>query len=68
MVQIMAGLITYLLLAIFCYNQHQENVSVKRLREICIKIRNEMSLADIVNGTGLWVYLPPDLVNPHASL
>ena len=68
MVQIMAGLITYLLLAIFCYNQHQENVSVKRLRKICIKIRNEMSLADIVNGTGLWVYQPPDLVNLHASL
>ena len=68
MVQIMAGLITYLLLAIFCYNQHQENVSVKRLREICIKIRNEMSLTDIVNGTGLWVYQPPDLVNLHASL
>lgn len=68
MVQILSGLITYLLLAIFCYNQHQENVSVKRLREICIKIRNEMSLADIVNGTGLWVYQPPDSVIPHASL
>lgn len=66
MVQMLAGLITYLLLAIFCYNEHQENVSVKRLREICIKIRNEMSLADIVNGTGLWIYQPPDSVHPYA--
>jgi hypothetical protein len=59
MVQMLAGLITYLLLAIFCYNEHQENVSVKRLREICIKIRNETCLADIVNSTGLWIYQPP---------
>jgi len=66
MVQMLAGLITYLLLAIFCYNEHQENVSVKRLREICIKIRNETSLSDIVNGTGLWIYQPPGLINPYA--
>jgi len=66
MVQMLAGLITYLLLAIFCYNEHQENVSVKRLREICIKIRNETSLADIVNGTGLWIYQPPGSVHPYA--
>jgi hypothetical protein len=31
---------------------------VKRLREICIKIRNERSLADIVNITGVWLYQP----------
>ena len=66
MVQMLAGLITYLLLVIFCYNEHQENVSVKRLREICIKIRNETSLSDIVNGTGLWIYQPPGLINPYA--
>jgi len=59
MVQMLAGLITYLLLAIYCHDEHQETVSVKRLREICINIRNEMSFADIVNGTGLWIYQPP---------
>ena len=59
MVQMLAGLITYILLAIYCHDEYQENVSVKRLREICIKIRNETSLADIVNGTGLWIYQPP---------
>jgi hypothetical protein len=58
MVQMLAGLITYVLLAIYCHNEYQEHVSVKRLREISIKIRNEMSLVDIVNNTGVWLYQP----------
>ena len=58
MVQMLAGLITYILLAIYCHDVHQEHVSVKRLREICIKIRNEMSLIDIVSNTGVWLYQP----------
>jgi hypothetical protein len=41
MVQILAGLITYLLLAIYCHNEHQEKVSIKRVRELRIKIQNE---------------------------
>ena len=41
MVQILAGLITYLLLAIYCHEQHQEKVSIKRVRELRFKIRNE---------------------------
>jgi len=59
MVQMLAGLITYILLAIYCHDVHQEHVSVKRLGEICIKIRNEMSLIDIVSNTGVWLYRPP---------
>jgi len=55
----LAGLITYILLAIYCHDQHQEKVSVKRLREISINIRNEMSFEDIVNETGAWYYHPP---------
>jgi len=66
MVQMLAGLITYLLLAIYCHDEYQERVSVKRLREICIKIRNETSLADIVNATGIWIYQPPGSVHPYA--
>ena len=58
MVQMLAGLITYIILAIYCHDEYQEPVSVKRLREICINIRNEMSLADIVNDTGVWLYQP----------
>jgi hypothetical protein len=45
MVQILAGLITYLLLAIYCHEQHNEKVSVKRVRELRIKIQNEIRLA-----------------------
>ena len=66
MVQMLAGLITYILLAIYCHDEYKEPVSVKRLREICIKIRNEMSLADIVNDTGVWLYQPPRSGNSYA--
>jgi hypothetical protein len=41
MVQIIAGLITYLLLSIYCREQHNEKVSIKRVRELRIKIQNE---------------------------
>jgi hypothetical protein len=42
MVQILAGLITYLLLAIYCHQQHGENVSIKRVRELRLQIQNEL--------------------------
>jgi hypothetical protein len=45
MVQILAGLITYLLLAIYCREQHNEKVSIKRVRELRIKIQNETRAA-----------------------
>ena len=41
MVQILAGLITYLLIAIYCRNNFNEKVSIKRVRELRIKIKNE---------------------------
>ena len=66
MVQMLAGLITYILLAIYCHDQYHEKVSVKRLREICINIRNEISLADIVNQTGVWWYQPPNQDQSYA--
>jgi hypothetical protein len=47
MVQILAGLITYLLLAIYCREQYNEKVSIKRVRELRIKIQNEMRMPDI---------------------
>ena len=40
MVQILSGLITYLLLAIYCHKHHREKVSIKRVRELRIQIRN----------------------------
>lgn len=39
--QILGGLITYLLLAICCHEHYQEKVSIKRVRELRIKIQNE---------------------------
>lgn len=41
MVQLLGGLITYLLLAIYCRQQHNESVSISRVRELRNKIANE---------------------------
>ena len=41
MVQLLGGLITYLLLAIYCREQHKEPVSISRVRELRNKIANE---------------------------
>lgn len=42
MVQILAGLISYLLMAIYCYEEHGEKVSIKRIRELRTSIFNEL--------------------------
>ena len=42
MMQIYAGLCTYLLLAIYCHEEHGEKVSIKRVRELRNKINNEL--------------------------
>ena len=42
MVQILAGLITYLLLAIYCHRQYNERVTIKRVRQLRITIQNEL--------------------------
>ena len=41
MVQMLAGLITYLLLVIYCHEEYNEKVSIKRVRELRINIQNE---------------------------
>jgi len=41
MVQILSGLITYLLLAIYCQEQHGKKVNIKRVRELRNMIQNE---------------------------
>lgn len=41
MVQLLGGLITYLLLAIYCHEEHGERVSIERVRELRFKIQNE---------------------------
>ena len=52
MVQILAGLITYLLLAIYCHRHFNERVSIKRVRHLRIKIQNELRAGNF--------YKPPD--------
>jgi hypothetical protein len=42
MVQILAGLITYLLLAIYCHEKYNEKVSIKRVRQLRILIQNQL--------------------------
>lgn len=51
MVQILAGLITYLLLAIYCQKKHGEHVSIKRVRQLRIKIQNELRKSENFNFT-----------------
>lgn len=41
MVQMLAGLVTYILLAIYCFSEFGEKVSIRRVRELRIKIINE---------------------------
>ena len=56
MVQILSGLITYLLLAIYCHEQHGEPISIKRVRQLRNKILNESRDAEA-----------QDLENKHHS-
>jgi len=62
MMQILAGLITYLLLAIYCHEEHGERVSIKRVRELRNNIRNEAAEDAATIGSG-----PPDIVDLNFS-
>jgi len=61
MVQILGGLITYLLMAIHCHEQFNEPVSIKRIRQLRITIQNE--LRDSANTTE-----PDKLMNKEQKL
>jgi hypothetical protein len=41
LMQLLSGLITYLLLALYCHDQHGERVSIHRVREFRNTLRNE---------------------------
>lgn len=51
MVQILSGLITYLLLAIYCQEEHGEPVSIARVRQLRNEIRNEATLLGVNHST-----------------
>jgi hypothetical protein len=46
MVQVLGGLITYLLLAIYCHKHFQEKVSINRVRELRLNSQNEARILD----------------------
>ncbi len=54
MVQILAGLITYLLLAIYCHENHGESVSIKRVRELRLKIQNELRASEALTNSNFF--------------
>ena len=47
MIQLLGGLITYLLLAIYCHENYNEKISIRRVRELRIQIKNEFN--DLLN-------------------
>ena len=64
MVQILGGLITYLLLAIYCHKNHGEPVSIKRVRQLRIQIQNE--LRDSGGSTDLFFFKEQKHCRLHA--
>jgi hypothetical protein len=58
LMQILSGLITYLLLAIYCHEEHGERVSIRRVREFRNTIRNEAAEDAAAGGLA-----PPGLVD-----
>jgi len=64
MVQILGGLITYLLLAIYCHTNHKEPVSIKRVRQLRIQIQNELRDSD--NFTDLFFFKEQKRYRSHA--
>ena len=70
MVQILSGLITYLLLAIYCQEQHGEPVSIRRVRQLRNQIRNEatqQAVAQTVKQNQKRRKRLKRLKKPHAS-
>ena len=61
MVHILAGLITYLLLAIYCHDEKGEKVSIKRVRELRHKIENEAGEMDVEEHVKQPGEIPPGL-------
>ncbi len=56
MVQIIGGLITYLLLAIYCHRDYGEKVSIRRVRELRIQIQNELRQTDRSGDPGTKIF------------
>lgn len=56
MVQMLAGLITYILLAMYCHEQFKEKVSIRRVRQLRIRINNELREMERMNSPDIAPY------------
>ena len=71
MAQILVGLITYLLLAIYCHEEYNDKDNITRVRQLRIKMRNKLAeMLAKINDDNLQ-NLPDNLPNAgppsHAS-
>jgi hypothetical protein len=64
MIQMLAGLITYILLAMYCHEQHGEPVSIRRVRQLRNQILNEFRMGQLASQTPQGEQ-PPEIM--HAS-
>jgi len=67
MVQILGGLITYLLMAIYCREKFNEGVSIQRIRELRITINNELMGMDSSDPSSSDDHVFKDLLPIHAK-
>lgn len=65
MVQILSGLITYPLLAIYCHETHGEKVNIGRVRELRNKIQNESRQAEPIYLDDF--HTRPEIILPPVS-
>lgn len=68
MIQILAGLITYLLLAIYCHQQFNEKVSIRRVRQLSIQIQNELRNAALYITEHYQTFKEPMLQSFYAKI
>jgi len=52
MVQVLRGLISYLLMAIYCHKQFGEAVSIRRVRQLRNNIQNEIRISSVAYTGG----------------
>jgi len=63
MVQMIAGLITYILLAIYCHEEHGEPVSIQRVRQLRNQILNESRMELLGTASNLHEHPKPDIIH-----
>jgi hypothetical protein len=61
-----ARLITCIFLVIYCHDGGSGTGFRRQAEGICVEIRNETSLADIVSDNCVWLYQPPGSGHSYA--